>query len=117
MLLINYFVILYYFVSEIRHEIRDIEEGKVDKMNNLLKNSPHPLQVVAGKKWEFPYSRTQAAFPLVSYLNLRKKKQFCLLFFILFFKKDFIAKKEIKFEIINILFFFNLCFQKTLNLV
>jgi len=49
---------------EIRHEIRDIEEGKVDKMNNLLKNSPHPLQVVAGKKWEFPYSRTQAAFPL-----------------------------------------------------
>jgi len=49
---------------EIRHEIRDVEEGKVDKGNNLLKNSPHPLQIVTGKNWDFPYTRTQAAFPL-----------------------------------------------------
>ena len=30
----------------------------------LLKNAPHTLQMVTSDKWEFPYSRTEAAFPL-----------------------------------------------------
>ena len=30
---------------QIREEIREIEEGKADKTNNVLKNSPHTLAV------------------------------------------------------------------------
>lgn len=49
---------------EIRHEIRDIEEGKADKLNNVLKNAPHPIETVTNPTWSRPYSRTTAAFPL-----------------------------------------------------
>lgn len=30
----------------IRHEIADIESGKVDKHNNMLKHAPHTAEVV-----------------------------------------------------------------------
>jgi len=30
----------------------------------LLKNAPHTLKMVTSDKWDFPYSRTEAAFPL-----------------------------------------------------
>uniref|UniRef100_A0A8D9A249 Glycine cleavage system P protein n=1 Tax=Cacopsylla melanoneura TaxID=428564 RepID=A0A8D9A249_9HEMI len=50
----------------IRSEIRDIEEGKVDKENNLLKHSPHTQKQLLSSEWNRPYSRTQAAFPLAS---------------------------------------------------
>ena len=33
------------FASSIREEIKEIEDGKYPKDNNVLKNSPHPLQV------------------------------------------------------------------------
>ncbi|HSC52822.1 MAG TPA: aminomethyl-transferring glycine dehydrogenase [Phnomibacter sp.] len=48
----------------IRQEIRDIEEGRMDKLNNPLKNAPHTQQVVTADEWTRPYSRQQAAFPL-----------------------------------------------------
>ena len=32
--------------------------------SNLLKNSPHTLEMVTSDKWNFEYSRTQAAYPL-----------------------------------------------------
>ena len=48
----------------IREEIREIEEGKADKDNNVLKNSPHTLAVVTSSDWKYPYSREKAAFPL-----------------------------------------------------
>jgi len=48
----------------IRQEIKDIEEGKLDKLNNPLKNAPHTLQVVSSDKWDRPYPRERAAFPL-----------------------------------------------------
>ncbi|MDR2511659.1 MAG: aminomethyl-transferring glycine dehydrogenase [Bacteroidales bacterium] len=48
----------------IRQEIRDIEEGKSDKLNNPLKNAPHTQEVVCSDEWKHPYSRKQAAFPL-----------------------------------------------------
>lgn len=48
----------------IRQEIRDIEEGKADRTNNVIKRAPHTMQVVCADEWDRPYSRTQAAFPL-----------------------------------------------------
>ncbi len=48
----------------IREEIKMIEEGKIDKMDNALKNAPHTQAVVCSDEWHHPYSRTEAAFPL-----------------------------------------------------
>lgn len=47
----------------IRQEIRDIEEGRMDKTNNPLKNAPHTQQVLLQEEWTRPYSRAIAAFP------------------------------------------------------
>jgi glycine dehydrogenase len=47
----------------IRGEIRAIEDGKLDRVNNPLKNAPHTAAAVAGTEWDRPYSREQAAFP------------------------------------------------------
>lgn len=52
----------------IRQEIRDIEEGKADKENNLLKNAPHTADCIINQEWNYPYSPKQAAYP-VSYLK------------------------------------------------
>jgi glycine dehydrogenase len=48
---------------KIRQEIRDIEEGKTDRENNLLKNAPHSYHLLVQDQWEFPYTRQQAFFP------------------------------------------------------
>jgi glycine dehydrogenase len=48
----------------IREEIREIEDGKADKDNNVIKNSPHTSVMVTASEWKFPYSREKAAFPL-----------------------------------------------------
>lgn len=47
----------------IRSEIADIETGKIDRINNPIKNAPHAQQVVCSSDWHRPYSREQAAFP------------------------------------------------------
>jgi len=47
----------------IREEIREIEEGKIDPLNNPLKNSPHTQGVLLQEVWDKPYSREKAAFP------------------------------------------------------
>ncbi|HXY29192.1 MAG TPA: aminomethyl-transferring glycine dehydrogenase [Gemmatimonadaceae bacterium] len=47
----------------IREEIRSIEEGRADRLNNPLKNAPHTLERVVSSEWNRPYSREQAAFP------------------------------------------------------
>ena len=47
----------------IREEILAIENGSVDKENNLLKNAPHTAAVVTSDEFNYPYSRSQAAFP------------------------------------------------------
>ena len=46
----------------IREEIRDIEEGRIDKDNNPLKNAPHTVEDLVGD-WDRPYSREQGCFP------------------------------------------------------
>jgi len=47
----------------IRGEIRDIEEGKADRTNNVLTNAPHTMQRVIADNWDRPYPRELAAFP------------------------------------------------------
>jgi glycine dehydrogenase len=48
----------------IRGEIRAIEEGRADKLNNVLKHAPHTQDIIISDNWSRPYSREQAAFPL-----------------------------------------------------
>jgi len=48
----------------IRKEIAAIENGKADKLKNVLKNAPHTQQIICATTWEHDYSREQAAFPL-----------------------------------------------------
>jgi glycine dehydrogenase len=47
----------------IREEIREIEEGRVGRQNNLLKNAPHTAFQIAQSEWDRPYSRQRAVFP------------------------------------------------------
>jgi glycine dehydrogenase len=47
----------------IRQEIREIEEGKADRENNLLTNAPHTMQQVIADAWDRPYPRERAAYP------------------------------------------------------
>ncbi len=47
----------------IREEIREIESGKADRKNNLLKNSPHTAEMVTRTEWTYPYPRERAAYP------------------------------------------------------
>lgn len=56
----------------IREEIREVETGKVDKENNVLKHSPHTMEVIMSDKWDRPYSREKAAFPVKSLRNNKK---------------------------------------------
>ena len=42
----------------------EIDAATADETNNVLKNSPHTMNMVTNDIWEFPYTRAQAAFPL-----------------------------------------------------
>ena len=55
----------------IRSEIKEIETGKADKTNNVLKNAPHTAESVISSQWDRPYDREKAAYPL-EYLKERK---------------------------------------------
>jgi len=58
----------------IRSEIRAIQEGRMARGNNTLKHAPHTMFDLADEKWERPYSRAEACFPLQ---NLRMHKYWC----------------------------------------
>jgi glycine dehydrogenase len=47
----------------IRDEIREIEEGRMPRDNNLLTHAPHTLEDLLSDQWDRPYSRERAAFP------------------------------------------------------
>ena len=47
----------------IRDEIRKVESGTWDKINNPLKNAPHTMARVTADNWDYPYSRTVAGMP------------------------------------------------------
>lgn len=48
----------------IRKEIKDIEDGKANRNDNVLKNAPHTIFDIVSEKWEHPYSRDEAVFPI-----------------------------------------------------
>lgn len=48
----------------IRNEVREIEEGKADKEDNVLKNAPHTAMEISSDAWSHAYSREKAAYPL-----------------------------------------------------
>ncbi|MBB6248557.1 aminomethyl-transferring glycine dehydrogenase [Rhodanobacter sp. A1T4] len=56
---------------QIREEIRAVEEGKLDREDNPLKNAPHTATAVSASEWTHAYPRELAAFPLPS-LKLQK---------------------------------------------
>ncbi|MBK5213667.1 MAG: aminomethyl-transferring glycine dehydrogenase [Flavobacteriaceae bacterium] len=43
---------------------KEIEAADKDEPNNVLKNSPHTLEMLTADHWDFPYSRQVAAFPM-----------------------------------------------------
>lgn len=47
----------------IREEIREIEAGKADRKDNLLKNAPHTAASLTVDEWSHPYSRQRAVYP------------------------------------------------------
>ncbi len=49
---------------QIRKEVAEIESGKAEKDNNLIKNAPHAMSVICSDEWNRPYSRQEAAFPM-----------------------------------------------------
>ena len=49
-------------ILAIREEIRAIEDGLMDKVDNPLKHAPHTVRDLIGP-WERPYSREAACFP------------------------------------------------------
>jgi glycine dehydrogenase len=55
----------------IRDEIRAVEDGRMDRDDNPLKNAPHTAAMVMAENWAHDYTREQAAFPLPS---LKKQK-------------------------------------------
>ena len=56
---------------QIRDEIRAVEDGKLDREDNPLKNAPHTATMVSASEWTHAYPRELAAFPLAS-LKLQK---------------------------------------------
>ena len=47
----------------IREEIRAVEEGRMDRVDNPLKNAPHTAAVLTAAEWKHGYSRELAAYP------------------------------------------------------
>jgi glycine dehydrogenase len=54
----------------IRQEIAEVEEGRADRVNNVLKHAPHTHQLLMAD-WTRPYSKEKAFFPL-SFINADK---------------------------------------------
>jgi glycine dehydrogenase len=50
----------------IRDEIRAVEQGRMDREDNPLKNAPHTAGVVTADEWKHAYGRELAAYPLPS---------------------------------------------------
>jgi len=48
----------------IREEIREIEQGRMDRDDNVLKHSPHTARAIVADDWRHSYSRRKAAFPV-----------------------------------------------------
>lgn len=54
----------------IREEIRAVEQGRLDKDDNPLKNAPHTALELVGE-WNHAYSREQAVYPLATLIEAK----------------------------------------------
>jgi glycine dehydrogenase len=54
----------------IREEIRAVEQGRLDKDDNPLKNAPHTALELVGE-WNHAYSREQAVYPVASLIEAK----------------------------------------------
>lgn len=50
-------------LNTIFNEVKEVENGTVDKADNVLKNAPHTAQSVCANEWEHSYPREKAAYP------------------------------------------------------
>jgi len=53
------------------NEMKEIEDGEADKIDNVLKNAPHTGYEVASESWSHVYSRQKAAFPIDTIRELK----------------------------------------------
>jgi len=51
---------------QIREEIRAVEDGRLDREDNPLKNAPHTAAQASASTWKHAYPRELAVFPLAS---------------------------------------------------
>lgn len=58
---------------QIHKEIDQVASGKQPADNNVLSNAPHTLGVITADEWNYPYSRTEACYPLA---ELRHRHKF-----------------------------------------
>ncbi|MDQ3624244.1 MAG: glycine dehydrogenase (aminomethyl-transferring), partial [Verrucomicrobiota bacterium] len=47
----------------IHAEILDVEQGRIDPVDNPLKNAPHTAAAATASEWTHPYPREQAVYP------------------------------------------------------
>lgn len=57
---------------QIHKEIDSIQSGRQPKDSNVLVNAPHTLDVITSDDWTLPYTRSEAAYPIVSLRNQHK---------------------------------------------
>jgi glycine dehydrogenase len=50
-------------LNTIFEEIKEVEDGRADKQDNVLKNAPHTAEQVSSDNWKHKYSRQKAAWP------------------------------------------------------
>jgi len=50
----------------IREEIQAIAEGRMDRLDNPLKNAPHTAATLLAAEWKHAYSREEAAYPMAA---------------------------------------------------
>ena len=51
---------------QIRKEIKDIEDGKAEKGNNIISHAPYTAEMLMANEWTFPFTREEAGFPMKS---------------------------------------------------
>jgi glycine dehydrogenase len=51
-------------LNSVFEEIKEVEAGKADKEDNVLKNAPHTAESVCANEWNHGYAREKAAYPL-----------------------------------------------------
>lgn len=64
--------------AAIRGEIRDIEEGRADPVDNVLRNAPHTMAHIMADRWTHKYTREQVCMPVAKREVRRRTDGRCL---------------------------------------